>query len=91
MLKSIFVLLIHSLNHLQLLLHLLKLSFSTHYLQIYCIGLAKFEFTYPLGTVFKPSPYNIYTWLLNYTLFVCYELYRLVAQLMAYTVFHENV
>ena len=58
MLKSIFVLLIHSINHLQLLLLSLKPSSSTHSLQIYCIGLAGLEFTYPLGIVLKPSPYN---------------------------------
>ena len=45
LLKSIFVLLIHSLNYLQLLLLSLKPSSSTHSLQIYCIGLVGLEFT----------------------------------------------
>ena len=54
MLKSIFISLIHSLNHLQLLLHSLKPSSSTHFLQIYCVGL---ESTHLLGIVFKPRPY----------------------------------
>ena len=58
LLKSIFVLLIHSLNHLQLLLHSLEPSSSTHSLQIYCVGLVGLEFTHLLGTVLKPSPYN---------------------------------
>ena len=66
LLKSIFVLLIHSLNHLQLLLHSLKPSSSTHSLQIYCIRLAGLEFTHFLGTVLKPSPYNIYDKILTY-------------------------
>ena len=58
LLRSIFVLLIHSLNHLQLLLHSLKPNSSTHPLQIYCIGFTGLEFIYPLGIVHKPSPYN---------------------------------
>ena len=58
LLRSIFVLLIHSLNHLQLLLHSLKPNSSTHPLQIYCIGLTGLEFIYPLGIVHKPSPYR---------------------------------
>ena len=52
LLKSIFVLLIHSLNHLQLLLHSLKPNSSTHSLQIYCIRLAELEFK------LKLNPYN---------------------------------
>ena len=60
MLKSLFVLLIHSLNHLWLLLHSLKLSSFSYSLQIYYIGLAGLEFTYLLRTVLKPSPYNIF-------------------------------
>ena len=58
LLRSIFVLLIHSLNHLQLLLHSLKPSSSTHPLQIYCIGLNGLEFIYPSGIVHKSSPYT---------------------------------
>ena len=60
LLKSIFVLFIYSLNHLQLLLHSLNPSSFTHSLQIYYIGLAGLEFTHFLGTVLKPSPYNIF-------------------------------
>ena len=60
MLKPVFVLLIHFLNHLQLLLHSLKPSSFIYSLQIYCIGLARLEFAYPLGIVLKPSPYNHY-------------------------------
>ena len=58
LLKPIFALLIHSLNHLQLFLHLLKPSSSTYSLQIYCVGLVGFEFTHLLGIVFKPHLYT---------------------------------
>ena len=61
LLKSIFTLFIHSLNHLQLLLHSLKPSSSTHSLQINCIGFTGLEFTHFLGIVLKPNPYTLYS------------------------------
>ena len=48
--------------------HSLKPSSSIHSLQIHCIGLIRLEFTYLIGIVYKPSPYN---WRHLWEEFVC--------------------